>query len=117
MLPRRRFLQSVALTGLGAWSGLATRAHADDGSITLPFENGERPLVRYPQKRPLIVQTSRPPQLETPFSVFNEGIITPNDAFFVRYHLAGLPLDVDPVAFRLDVKGKVKTPLSLSLDD
>jgi sulfite dehydrogenase (cytochrome) subunit A len=33
----------------------------------------------------MIVLTSRPPQLETPFSVFNANVITPNDAFFVRY--------------------------------
>jgi sulfite dehydrogenase len=33
------------------------RAHAE--TITLPFGNGERPLVRYPQKRPLIRLTSR----------------------------------------------------------
>ena len=60
--------------------------------------------------------THRPPQLETPFSVFNEGVITPNDAFFVRYHLSNIPLEIDPGTFRLDVKGLVKTPLSLSLD-
>src|SRR5207245_257571 len=84
---------------------------------TLPFANGERRLVQYPQKRPLIVQTSRPPQLETPFAVFNEGVITPNDAFFVRYHLANVPLDIDLAKFRLEVKGIVKTPLSLSLEE
>ena len=59
--------------------------------MTLPFGNGERPLVGYPQKRPLIRLTSRPPQLETPFAVFDEGLITPNDAFFVRYHLGQHP--------------------------
>jgi sulfite dehydrogenase (cytochrome) subunit A len=83
----------------------------------LPFANGERPLVRYPGKRPLIRETSRPPQLETPFSVFNEGVITPNDAFYVRYHLAGIPLSIDPDTFRVEVKGKVDRPLSLSLTD
>ncbi|MFL6662770.1 MAG: molybdopterin-dependent oxidoreductase, partial [Rhizobacter sp.] len=61
----------------------------------LPFANGARNLVAYPEKRPLIVLTSRPPQLETPFEVFNDGIITPNDAFFVRYHNAGIPTSVD----------------------
>ncbi len=55
--------------------------------------------MKYPQKRPLIGLTSRPPQLETPFAVFNEGAITPNDAFFVRYHLAGIPLEIDPDTF------------------
>ena len=56
-----------------------------------PFDNGERPLVKYPQKRPLLRLTTRPPQLETPFAVFNESVLTPNDAFFVRYHLTLSP--------------------------
>ena len=34
-------------------------------------------------------------QLETPFEVFNDGIVTPNDAFFVRYHNAGIPTSID----------------------
>jgi DMSO/TMAO reductase YedYZ molybdopterin-dependent catalytic subunit len=89
------------------------RAFAD--TVTLPFDNGERPLAKYPQKRPMIGLTSRPPQLETPFSVFNDGPITPNDAFFVRYHLAGIPLEIDPDTFRVEVKGKVDKPLKLSL--
>src|ERR1700722_933008 len=83
--------------------------------VTLPFGNGERPMVKYPQKRPMIGMTSRPPQLETPFAVFNDGVITPNDAFFVRYHLAGIPLEIDPDTFRVEVKGKVDKPLKLSL--
>jgi hypothetical protein len=36
--------------------------------------------VKYAQKRPMIGLTTRPPQLETPFSVFDESTITPNDA-------------------------------------
>jgi DMSO/TMAO reductase YedYZ molybdopterin-dependent catalytic subunit len=72
-------------------------------------------MVTYPQKRPLIRVHTRPPHLETPFSVFNEGPITANDAFFVRYHLANIPLAVDPATYRLTVKGKVNTPLNLSL--
>ena len=87
------------------------------GVTTLPFGNGDRPLVRYPGKRPLIQLTARPPQLETPFSVFDENVITPNDAFFVRYHLSDIPLSIDPEAFRLEVKGKVDRALSLSLAD
>jgi DMSO/TMAO reductase YedYZ molybdopterin-dependent catalytic subunit len=86
-------------------------------TVTLPFANGERPLVEYPQKRPMIGQTSRPPQLETPFRIFNEGPITPNNAFFVRYHLADLPLHIDPDKFTLEIKGKVDTQLKLSLKD
>jgi sulfite dehydrogenase (cytochrome) subunit A len=65
----------------------------------------------------LIRVTTRPPHLETPFSVFNEGPNTANDAFFVRYHLANIPLSIDAAAYRVAVKGLVRTPLSLSLDD
>jgi DMSO/TMAO reductase YedYZ molybdopterin-dependent catalytic subunit len=104
-----------ALGGAAAFGAIAASA-ARAASITLPFENGERPLVAYPQKRPLARLTSRPPQLETPFSVFGESLITPNDAFYVRYHLADIPFDsLDATTFRLAVKGAVKTPLSLSL--
>src|SRR6478735_3007332 len=94
----------------------AVRAVAAE-KVTLPFANGERPLAQFPQKRPLIVVTTRPPQLETPFEVFNENVVTPNDAFFVRYHLAGIPTSIDADSYRISVKGKVSTPLSLSLAD
>src|SRR5476649_2757538 len=95
-------------------AGLAPlKALAD--TVTLPFGNGERPLVKYPQKRPMIGVTSRPPQLETPFSVFNGKVVTPNDAFFVRYHLADIPLTIDPDTFSVEIKGKVDKPLELSL--
>lgn len=115
-LARRAFLHRMGLLGLGAWAGLSQKGSADE-MIELPFANGARPLVKYPQKRPLIRLTTRPPQLETPFSVFNEGVITPNDAFFVRYHLSNLPLDIDVEKFRVAVEGKVNTPLSLSVAD
>jgi DMSO/TMAO reductase YedYZ molybdopterin-dependent catalytic subunit len=95
----------------------AMKARAAAARIVLPFANGERDLVAFPQKRPLIVLTSRPPQLETPFPIFNEGFLTPNDAFFVRYHWSGIPTSVDPAAYRLRVGGKVSTPLELSLED
>ncbi|MCJ2022820.1 molybdopterin-dependent oxidoreductase [Methylobacterium sp. J-067] len=114
MIDRRDLLRGMAL-GLGG-VGLSARAlHAED--VMLPFGNGERPLVAFPGKRPLLQMTARPPQLETPFSVFDHGAITPNDAFFVRYHLADIPTRIDPDAFRLDVTGHVERPLSLSLAD
>jgi sulfite dehydrogenase len=114
-LTRRRFLRTTGLAGLGGV--VAGRAAVAFGAetVTLPFANGERALATFPQKRPLILLTTRPPQLETPFSVFNEGLLTPNDAFFVRYHLAGVPTSVDPDKFTLEIKGKVNSPLTLSL--
>ena len=114
-LSRRRFLRSALLAGaagaLAPWSSLA------DDTIMMPFANGQRRLVTFPQKKPLILLTSRPPQLETPFAAFNKGILTPNDEFFVRYHLAGIPTSIDTDTFRVEVTGKVNTPLSLSLKD
>src|SRR5207245_8372271 len=86
-------------------------------TLQMPFANGQRSLVTFPQKRPLILLTTRPPQLETPFSVFQEGILTPNDAFFVRYHLSQVPTAIDPDKFSLAIKGKVNSPLTLSLGD
>jgi DMSO/TMAO reductase YedYZ molybdopterin-dependent catalytic subunit len=85
-------------------------------TVELPFGNGTRPMVAYAQKRKLIGLTSRPPQLATSFGIFNESLLTPNDAFFVRYHLSNLPYEsIDPETFRLTVSGAVRTPLSLSL--
>lgn len=114
-LNRRRFLKNAGLLAAAVTSG--ARGWAQNGRVTLPFENGGRDLVAYPQKRPLIRLTTRPPQLETPFAVFNEGVLTPNDAFFVRYHLADIPTSIDPATFRLRVRGNVRTPLELSLAD
>ena len=72
-LNRRETLKSALAAGLAAAAGGKLARAAASESVNLPFGNGERPLVAYPGKRPLIVLTSRPPQLETPFSVFDEG--------------------------------------------
>ena len=113
-LARRTFLTQAGLLVLGA--AVSRRLFAAD-TITMPFANGERDLVAYPQKRPLIRLTSRPPQLETPFEIFNNGITTPNDAFFVRYHLSEIPTSIDPAAHRIRVRGRVSQPLDLSIAD
>ncbi len=113
---KRAFLKTAVMAAAGAatWNSVGAE------TVTLPFENGERPLVKYPQKRPLIRHTTRPPQLETPFAAFNEGVLTPNDAFFVRYHLMLSPPPpglLKPASFRLSIGGGVKTPLKLSVAD
>lgn len=118
MMNRRTVLQGgAALLASGSVLGGTTLRSFAEETVTLPFDNGVRPLVKYPQKRPMIGLTSRPPQFEAPMSVFNESVITPNDAFFVRYHLADVPLDIDPDKFTVDVKGKVDKPMKLSLAD
>ncbi|MBW8843453.1 MAG: molybdopterin-dependent oxidoreductase [Burkholderiales bacterium] len=108
-LSRRQLLAATSLAGLapGGWAQTGF-AH--------PFANGERRLVAYPEKRPLIVLTSRPPQLETPFEVFNEGVITPNDAFFVRYHNAGIPTAIDADRHQIKISGNaVAKPFVLTM--
>ena len=116
-LTRRTFIRTASLSALGALSFPALSPLLAQEAFELPFANGERKLVKFPQKRPLILLTTRPPQLETPFSVFNDGLITPNDAFFVRYHLSQVPTSIDLEKFTVTVKGKVNTPLTLSLAD
>ena len=109
------------MTRRGAIAGavtMAAGAAVAQETATLPFGNGTRPIVTYPQKRPLLRLTARPPQLETPFAMFDEGAITANDAFFVRYHLADIPFDkLDAATWRLRVGGTVAHPASLSLED
>ncbi len=97
--------------------GLGSLAHAA-GTMEQPFANGKRNLVAYPEKRPLIVLTSRPPQLETPFELFNDSVITPNDAFFVRYHNAGIPMSIDADKYRIKIGGNaVGKPFELSMQE
>ncbi|MEW6719863.1 MAG: molybdopterin-dependent oxidoreductase, partial [Thermodesulfobacteriota bacterium] len=106
-LTRRGFIRSAgAVTALAA-SG---KFPAD------LFAAEDRRLVRFPEKTDLILLTSRPPQLETPERYFKE-LLTPNEALFVRWHLSGIPTEVDLAAWRLAVGGNTGRTLALSMDD
>jgi sulfite dehydrogenase len=114
-MSRRSVLtRSSALFALCVLSPLRSFAAAIEKQ---PFANGIRDLVIYPGKKALMRISTRPVHLETPFKVFDDGVITPNDKFFVRYHLADIPLEVDLETYRLNIKGHVDRPLSLSLAD
>ncbi|MFT5711598.1 MAG: sulfite dehydrogenase [Halioglobus sp.] len=110
---RRQFLKKTGAIALAS-TPLGALAQTSTGE-GVTFAAGPRPMARYPGKRELILVHSRPPHLETPFSTFNDSAITPNDAFYVRYHLANFPTAINPETYRLSVKGKAI--LSLSLDD
>lgn len=112
---RRDFFGTVGAAGayLGILAHGARLARAQ--GLPDPILAG-RPLVRYPEKTDLILLTSRPPQLETPMKYFDRAI-TPNEAFFVRYHIAPIPTTVDLDTWRLRISGLVDRPLALSLDD
>ncbi len=111
-MDRRRFLQGVALGS----ATLAIAPRAFSASEQQAFDNGTRPLVSFAQKRPMMLITTRPPHLETPFATFAESVLTPNDAFFVRYNLANIPTRIDTRQFRLRISGQVEQPLALSLE-
>jgi sulfite dehydrogenase len=114
-MSRRRFFQLASALGGTALLTGGRGAHAAEQAVGLPFANGRRVLATYPEKRPMLLMTARPVQLETPFRVFDDGVFTPNDAFFVRWHLAAVPTKVDEAGFRIRVHGRVKTPLQLSV--
>ena len=87
-------------------------------ALELPFEPSERTLTNgFPQKGTMILQRTRPPLLETPFEVFDRGVFTPNDSFYVRWHWAVIPTEIDAGTFRLSVRGHVDKELSLTLKE
>ncbi|MCS7195311.1 MAG: molybdopterin-dependent oxidoreductase [Meiothermus sp.] len=123
---RRNFLQRAA--GVLAAAGMLPWVKAQTSSQTAealpsftgpgpnPYWNGVNPFVVYPQKLPLLRLTDRGIQLETPRQYFRTAF-TPNEAFFVRYHLDLIPNSIDLSSWRLNVEGNVEKPLTLSMQD
>ena len=109
--------KAIAAVLAGGASSLVPSWAKSAETESLPFAYGERDLIAFPEKKPMIVLTSRPPQLETPFKYYDQHVITPNDEFFVRYHMAGIPTSIDPNTYKLKVGGNVEKPLEISLDD
>src|ERR1700743_3795334 len=114
LITRRQLLATAA-----AGAAFSTVAKAQE-LIDLPLPGGpdaRQITTAFPQKGPMILQRTRPPLLETPFEVFDKGVFTPNDQFFVRWHWAIIPTEIDPGGFKLTVRGHVNQTLSLSLND
>lgn len=108
---RRRLLAGAAGAGALAAFGTTRALAAQVGSAgALGFAElpdgtlAEQMLYALPGKVPLIKKTFRPPNFETPIEYFRT-VITPNDAFFVRYHLAGIP-EVSAKSWVLAVGGE-----------
>jgi DMSO/TMAO reductase YedYZ molybdopterin-dependent catalytic subunit len=115
LITRRHLL--AAATATGALLSPVARAQK---LVDLPLPGGPdtRPITTaFPQKGPMILQRTRPPLLETPFEVFDQGTLTPNDQFYVRWHWAVIPTSIETDKFSLAVRGHVNQPLSLSLPD
>lgn len=116
ILSRRSLLRQIGVAGV---SLAAMPAFADELiKLPLPSDPRERPLAHdFPQKANMILQRSRPPLLETPMEVFDRGVFTPNDQFYVRWHWAVIPNSVDVNSFKLLVRGHVNQAMSLSIED
>ncbi len=73
-------------------------------------------LEALPGKKPLIKLSYRPPNYETPLEYFRTAI-TPNDAFFVRYHLSNIP-EVDVRTWKIALGGEgANGEAEFTLDD
>ena len=115
-ITRRILIGQAGLAGLAMAAAPAWAQTVID--LPLPGGPKRRDLTTaFPQKGAMILQRSRPPLLETPFEVFDKGVFTPNDRFYVRWHWALIPTEVDADKFRLAVRGHVNQVLSLSLKD
>ena len=108
MIDRRQVLQGVGGAAmLGASGVLARAAVAAKAPLVSGLPAGvydAATLAALPDKKPLIKLAARPPNYETPASYFTTPI-TPNDAFFVRYHLTDIPATIDANAWTLRVGG------------
>lgn len=126
MITRRALLgawsASTALAGAGLLSAKEVGAAAADQSelkLSPMLPEGTRSeavLDSLPGKKPLIKLSYRPPNYETPLEYFRTAI-TPNDAFFVRYHLPGIP-EVDANTWKLAIGGEgANSQIELGLAD
>jgi len=104
-MDRRRFVlgSSAALAGsllLPSRLAAATSEDLPAGAVASAV------MDALPGKQALIKRTYRPPNYETPVPLFHHAF-TPNDAFYVRWHM-GVP-DVTLAEWRLRVAGPAAT--------
>lgn len=108
MTNRRQLLLGGA--GLAGLSAVGWATGLPEGTLAT-----ER-LEALPGKAPLLKRSVRPPNYETPLEALGSAL-TPNDRFFVRWHLARIPR-ADPAGWRLQVGGAAaERSIELTLDE
>jgi sulfite dehydrogenase len=124
MITRRGLLEAAggAMAGTGALPALAgaIAGRADTGFWLSPLlpagTRAEAALETLANKKPLIRLTGRAPKYEAPLSYLRTAI-TPNDEFFVRYHLAGIP-QVDSSTWKFAIGGEgANNGVTIGLDE
>jgi DMSO/TMAO reductase YedYZ molybdopterin-dependent catalytic subunit len=121
MITRRHLLgtagagAALAISGLPKFSeslaaGVGTSPGVPEGV------NSIASMASLPGKKPLIQLSDRPPNYESPIEYFRTPI-TPNDKFFVRYHLSDIP-EIKAENYKISVGGDGANGQSeLTLDD
>jgi DMSO/TMAO reductase YedYZ molybdopterin-dependent catalytic subunit len=125
MINRRTLLGTAGAGVALAGGGLALprllggEADAQPLALSKALPEGVRDnatLEALPGKKPLIRLAYRPPNYEAPVEYLRTGI-TPNNEFFVRYHLSDIP-QVDAKAWKLAVGGEgASGQVALDLDE
>src|SRR5215469_11247114 len=114
---RRRFIKGIAIVSGALATFPAWAADFVDLDLLAGGPKQRELTTAFPQKGQMILQRTRPPLLETPFEVFDRGVFTPNNQFYVRWHWADIPEQVDVASFKMTVRGHVNQSLSLSMAD
>ncbi len=108
-MKRRTFLTATGgALSAGAITALVPAAARGATALWQPDELADGTVASslldaLPGKVPLIKRSFRPPNYETPIEYFRTEF-TPNNAFFVRWHLSAIP-EVNVRAWRLKVGG------------
>jgi DMSO/TMAO reductase YedYZ molybdopterin-dependent catalytic subunit len=121
MITRRHLLgtagagAALAVSGLPQFSeslaaGVGTSPGVPEGV------NSIASMTTLPGKKPLIQLSDRPPNYESPIEYLRTPI-TPNDQFFVRYHLADIP-EIKAENYKITIGGDgANGQIELTLDD
>lgn len=120
-MTRRHLIGSTAAAGAVLMGGLGRFGSAQAGiaELTAGVPEGVgtyATMATLPGKKPLIRLTDRPPNYESPLEYLRTPI-TPNDQFFVRYHLADIP-DLQAAGYKIKIDGDgASTPTEITLED
>ncbi len=113
MKNRRTFLKhsGLAVVGAGLFAPTKLLSAAGLASGTLAASG----LEALPGKKPLIKRSYRPVNYETPVDYFDD-VITPNDRFFVRWHLTNVP-EIAVADWKLKIGGEsAERPFELTME-
>jgi len=115
MMHRRAMIAGAGSAVLGPFP-----AFAEIKGLPPALPEGTKEVARYanlPEKKRLICLADRPPNYATPVDVYTEAV-TPNDRFFVRYHIDAVPQPVSLNDWTLTIGGDAaERPARLSWGD